>query len=161
MKATRLVSVILVLATLCGCFIACNQGDISDIELPERPFYDEVVSFQIKDSTGRTIIDAVEYNYKGHEEPTILNIVSDYLVIVADYKCTIDKNNTLVAVGGIKASVSKGEYWAFMKGTGHDVQAILADPELQKKNFIDESMSGYNVVENNCMSFTVVLVANQ
>ena len=158
MKAMRLVSLILIVATLCSCFIACKQGDASDIELPERPFYDMTVSFQIKDSKGKTIIDAVDYNYKGHEDPTILNIISDYLVIVADYKCTIDKNNTLVAVGGIKASVSKGEYWAFMKGTGHDVQAILADKDLQKKNFIDQSMSGYLVEDG--AKFTVVLVTN-
>ena len=54
--------------------------------------------------------------------------------------------------------MSKGEYWAFMKGTGHDVQAILADENLQKKNFIDAKMSAYNVVDNKCTEFTVVLV---
>ena len=161
MKATRLLSLILALATVFCCFVACNQGDISDIELPERPFYDITVSFQIKDSTGRTIIDAVDYNYKGHEDPTILNIISDYLVIVADYKCTIDKNNTLVQVGGIKANVSKNEYWAFMKGTGVDVQAILGNKDLQNKNFIDRRMSDYNVVDEDCYKFTVVLAKSK
>ena len=156
MKAIRLVSVILVLATLCCSFIACKQGDANDIELPERPFYDMTVSFQIKDSKGKTLIDAVDYNYKGHEDPTILNIISDYLVIVADYKCTIDKNNTLVQVGGVKASISNCEYWAFMLGTGHDVQTILADSALQKKNFIDAKMGDYLIEDKG--SFTIVLV---
>ncbi|MBQ8408726.1 MAG: hypothetical protein IJY39_07660 [Clostridia bacterium] len=156
MKSVKLISVILILATLCCTFIACDQGSTDDIELPARPFYDITVSFQIKDSNGRTIIDAVDYNYKGHEDPTILNIISDYLVIVADYKCTIDKNNTLVQVGGLKASVSKGEYWAFMKGTDVDVQTILADKSLQTKNFIDAKMSDYLVEDG--ASFTIVLV---
>ena len=159
MKATRLLSLILVFATICCCFVACNQGDISNIELPERPFYDMTVSFQIKDSTGKTIIDAVDYNYKGHEDPTILNIISDYLVIVADYKCTVDKNNTLIQVGGLKANVSKGDYWAFMMGTGKDVQAILGSADLQKKNFIDQKMSNYLVEDG--AKFTVVLVAGK
>ena len=114
------------------------------------------VSFQIKNASGKTIIDAVDYNYKGHEDPTILNIISDYLVIVADYKCTIDKNNTLVQVGGLKASVSKGEYWAFMLGTNLDVQEILADKSLRSKNLIDAKMSDYLVEDG--ASFTIVLV---
>ena len=159
MKAIRLISVIMILAALCATFISCDNGDAADIELPARPFYDMTVSFQIKDSKGRTIIDAVNYNYKGHEDPTILNIISDYLVIEAEYKCTIDKNNTLVQVGGLKASVSKGEYWAFMMGTGHDVQAILADPSLQTKSFVDAKMSDYLIEDGG--SFTIVLVANK
>lgn len=158
MKSVKIISLFLVLTTLCCVFIGCDQGSAEDIELPARDFYDMTVSFQIKDSNGRTIIDAVDYNYKGHEEPTILNIISDYLVIVADYKCTIDKNNTLVQVGGLKASVSKGEYWAFMMGTGHDVQAILADKSLQTKNFIDSKMSEYMIEDGG--TFTIVLVAS-
>lgn len=156
MKAIRFVSVIIALATLCCSFIACDQGSISDIVLPERPFYDMTVSFQIKNAEGRTIIDAVDYNYKGHEDPTILNIISDYLVIVADYKCTVDKNNTLIQVGGVKASSKNGEYWAFMMGTGMDIQAILADKSLQNKTFIDAKMSDYLIEDG--QSFTIVLV---
>ena len=156
MKAIKLISVLLILTTLCCTFIACDQGSIDDIELPERPFYDMTVSFQIKNASGKTIIDAVDYNYKGHEDPTILNIISDYLVIVADYKCTMDKNNTLVQVGGLKASVSKGEYWAFMLGTNLDVQEILADKSLRSKNLIDAKMSDYLVEDG--ASFTIVLV---
>jgi hypothetical protein len=167
MKAIKLISVLLILTTLCCTFIACDQGSIDDIELPARPFYDMTVSFQIKNANGKTIIDAVDYNYKGHEEPTILNIISDYLVIVADYKCTIDKNNTLVQVGGLKASVSKGEYWAFMEGTDLDISKLIADKEFDKK-LIDTKMSEYNVLEENekkkadgkpeCFNFTIILV---
>ena len=159
MKSIRLISALLIIVALCGTLIACSGDDVTEIELPARPFYDMKVSFQIKDSNGRTIIDAENYNCKGHEDPTILNIISDYLVIEAEYKCTIDKNNTLVQVGGIKASVSKGEYWAFMMGTGHDVQAILADKNLQTKSFIDAKMGDYLIEDGG--SFTIVLVANK
>lgn len=159
MKSIRLISALLIIVALCGTLIACSGDEMTEIELPARPFYDMKVSFQIKDSNGRTIIDAENYNYKGHEDPTILNIISDYLVIEAEYKCTIDKNNTLVQVGGIKASVSKGEYWAFMMGTGHDVQAILADKNLQTKSFIDAKMGDYLIEDGG--SFTIVLVANK
>ena len=76
MKTVRLVSVILVFAMLCCSFIACSTTD-EDVELPERPFYDMTVSFQIKNDSGKTIVDAEKYNYKGHEDPTILNIVTD------------------------------------------------------------------------------------
>ena len=159
MKSIRLISALLIIVALCGTLIACSGDEVTEIELPARPFYDMKVSFQIKDSNGRTIIDAENYNYKGHEDPTILNIISDYLVIEAEYKCTIDKNNTLVQVGGIKASVSKGEYWAFMMGTGHDVQAILADKNLQTKSFIDAKMGDYLIEDGG--SFTIVLVSNK
>ena len=73
MKSVRLISLVLILTTLCCVFIGCDQGSAEDIELPARPFYDITVSFQIKDSNGRTIIDAVDYNYKGHEEPITLS----------------------------------------------------------------------------------------
>ena len=156
MKSIRLISLFLVLLVLGCTLIACDTDNYEDIELPERPFYDMTVSFQIKDATGKTIFDAVNYNYKGHEDPTILNIISDYVVIEADYRFSTDKNNTLVSIGGYKANTSKGEYWAFMKGTGHDVQAILANPSLQEKNFIDGKMSDYLIKDGE--SFTVVLV---
>ena len=112
------------------------------------------VSFQIKNSSGKTIVEAVDYNYKGHEEPTILNIISDYLYIVAEYRCTIDKNNVLQQVGGVKAR--SGDYWGFMEGVDHDVQAILANPSLQTKYLIDKKMSEYIIEDGG--KFTVVLV---
>ena len=157
MKAIKIISVILVLATLCCSFIACGEDDISSIELPERDFYDITVSFQIKDSTGRTVFDAVDYNYKGHEEPTILNIVSDYVVIVEDATFKTDQNNKLTQIGKFKATARKGEYWAFMEGTEHDMQTILASPNLQSKYFIDGNMSEYLIEDGG--KFTIVLVA--
>ncbi len=154
MKAIKLISLILALAALCGTFIGCNQGGDEYIELPERPFYDMTVSFQIKDAKGKMLVDAVDYNYKGHEDPTILNIISDYLTIVISYRCTIDKNNTLIQVGGTKASVSKGEYWGFMLGTDLDVQTILATNA--KDYLIDEKMGDYLIKDGE--KFTIVLV---
>ena len=110
MKTVRLVSVILVLAMLCCSFIACSTTE-EDVELPERPFYNMTVSFQIKNDSGKTIVDAEKYNYKGHEDPTILNIVTDYLAIEANFKYTVDENNILTKIGGTKAG--KNEYWSF------------------------------------------------
>jgi hypothetical protein len=135
-------------------FISCNQGTEEEVPLPERDFYDMTVSFQIKNSSGKTIVEAVNYNYKGHEEPTILNIISDYLYIVAEYRCTINKNNVLQQVGGVKAR--SGDYWGFMEGVDHDVQAILANPSLQTKYLIDKKMSEYLIEDGG--AFTVVLV---
>ena len=154
MKLTRIVSFIMIIAILSCSFISCNQGGEEEIPLPEREFYDMTVSFQIKNSSGKTIVEAVDYNYKGHEEPTILNIISDYLYIVAEYRCTIDKNNVLQQVGGVKAR--SGDYWGFMEGVDHDVQAILANPSLQTKHLIDKKMSEYLIEDGG--KFTVVLV---
>lgn len=155
MKSIRLISLVLVLIVIGCSLIACDTDD-TDMELPERAYYDMTFSFQIKDETGRNIVDAVNYNYRGHEDPTILNVITDYLAIEADYGYTIDNNNILVSVGKAKANAKNGDYWAFMKGTGHDVQAILADANLQKKNFIDGKMSEYTLKDGD--SFTVVLV---
>ena len=129
MKLIRIVSFIMIIAMLSCMFISCNQQTEEEIPLPERDFYDITVSFQIKNSSGKNIVEAVNYNYKDHEEPTILNIISDYLYIVAEYRCTIDKNNVLQQVGGVKAR--SGDYWGFMEGVDHDVQAILASSSLQ------------------------------
>jgi len=150
MKTVRLVSVILMLAMLCCSIIACDSGD-KEVELPERPFYDMKVSFQIKNDSGKTIVDAENYNYKGHEDPTILNIVTDYLAIEADFKYTVDENNIITKIGGTKAG--KNEYWSFtMKGVGLDMQTIL-------DNLVDKQMSEYLVEDG--AEFTVVLVSNK
>ena len=154
MKLIRILSFIMIIAILSCTFISCKQGDGEEIPLPEREFYDMTVSFQIKNSSGKTIVEAVDYNYKGHEAPTILNIISDYLYIVAEYRCTIDKNNVLQQVGGVKAR--SGDYWGFMEGVDHDVQAILANPSLQTKHLIDKKMSEYLIEDGG--KFTVVLV---
>jgi hypothetical protein len=144
----------MIIAMLSCMFISCNQQTEEEIPLPERDFYDITVSFQIKNSSGKNIVEAVNNNYKGHEEPTILNIISDYLYIVAEYRCTIDKNNVLQQVGGVKAR--SGDYWGFMEGVDHDVQAILASSSLQTKYLIDKKMSEYLIEDGG--AFTVVLV---
>ena len=154
MKIIRVISALLVAVILCCSFISCNNGKNIEAELPERDFYDMTVSFQIKNSSGKTIVEAIDYNYKGHEEPTILNIITDYLYIVAEYRYSIDKNNTLQQVGGTKAR--SGEYWGFMEGIDHDVQAILASSSLQTKHLIDKKMSEYVIEDGG--EFTVVLV---
>lgn len=157
MKSIRLISLFLVLVVLGCSLIACDTDNWEDIELPERPFYDMTFSFQIKNNEGINIIDAVNYNYKGHEDPTILNVITDYIEIEFGSKCTIDeKNNILVSIGNVKANAKNGDYWAFMEGTGHDVQAILKDEKLQEKNFVNGKMSEY-LLENGD-SFTIVLV---
>lgn len=153
MRSIRIVSVILILAALCCSFISCGIGD-EDIVLPTRDFYDMTVSFQIMDGNGRKLFDAKDYNYKGHEEPTILNIISDYLTIVEESRCTIDKNNTLQQIGGVKAK--SGQYWAFMEGIDQDVQAILQNSGLQSKHLIDQKMSEYMISDGG--EFTIVLV---
>ncbi len=146
MKTIKLISVILVLAAFCSILVGCNQVDPDKIELPDRPFYDINVSFEIKKSDGAIIGEpAVNYNYKGHEEPTIFNILSDYVVIELDYRFATDKNGTLSTIGGIKASSSKGEYWAILRGTGHDVKTLLADKDAKKKALIDANMADYDV----------------
>ena len=160
MKAIKIIAVALVFA-LMGCiFISCDDVNLEDIVLPERDFYDMTVSFQIADSEGVLLYDVVDYNYKGHEEPTILNIVSDYLYIEADEKCIIDNGTTLVQIGvkpTAKANINKGDYWAFAMGIGHNLTKILADQNLQNKTFVnDQRMCDY-VVEDGS-SFTIVLV---
>ena len=156
MKSIRLISLFLVLVILGCSLMACDTDNWEDIELPERPFYDMTFSFQIKDDTGKNIVNAENYNYKGHEDPTILNVITDYVEIEAEFKWVVDNNNILVSIGKFKADSKDGDYWAFMEGTGHDVQAILADESLQKKNFIDGKMSEYLLEDGD--SFTIVLV---
>ena len=157
MKFVKIISVILVIAALCCTFISCNTSAEEEAALPERPFYNITVSFQIKNSQGKTIVDAVDYNYKGHEDPTILNIITDYLYIVEEFKYTIDKNNVLQQVGGLKAK--SGQYWGFMDGIDHDVQAILASDKLQKEYLIDKKMSEYLIEDGG--KFTIVLVSTE
>lgn len=157
MKRIRIFALILAVLVIGCTLIACDTENYEDIELPERDFYDMTVSFQVADQTGKIIIDAVNYNYTGHEVPTIINILSDYVVIEEDAAFKIDsKNNTLVQIAGCKAEIKKGHYWAFMEGTGHDLQAILADAKLQDKSFINGKMNEYEIKDGG--AFTVVLV---
>ena len=161
MKIIRIVSIVLVCMLLGCAFISCDDVDLESIVMPEQDFYDMTVSFQIFDGKGTMIADAVDYNYKGHETPTVLNIISDYLAIEPEggIKCVIT-DNTLVQIGAGndgKANIEKGDYWAFAVGVGHDIDKILADSKLQDKTFVnDQKMSEYLVEEGG--SFTVVLV---
>ena len=160
MKAIRIIAIALVFS-LMGCFfISCDEVALEDIVLPEREFYNMTVSFKIADSEGVLLHDVKDYNYKGHETPTILNIISDYLYIEADEKCIIDNGTTLVQVGTkptAKANINKGDYWAFALGLDHNLTKILADQNLQNKTFInDQRMCDYIVEDGS--SFTVVLV---
>lgn len=151
MKTVRLVSVILMLAMLCCSIIACDSGD-KEVELPERPFYDMKVSFQIRNTSGKIIADAENYNYRGHEEPTILNIITDYLAIEAEIKYTVDENNVLTKVGNTKAG--KNESWWFtMNGVGLDMQT-LKDINI----YVREEMSEYLVEDG--AAFTVILISS-
>ena len=159
MKIIRVLAIALACVLLSCAFVACEEVDLNDIVLPERDFYNMTVSFQIADSNGDILVDAVDYNYKGHETPTVLNIISDYLAIEVDMKCVIN-DNTLVQVGttpAAKANIDKGDYWAFANGIGHDIVKILGDSKLQDKTFVnDQKMSDYLVEDGG--SFTVVLV---
>ena len=161
MKIIRIVSIVLVCMLLGCAFISCDDVDLESIVMPEQDFYDMTVSFQIFDGKGTMIADAVDYNYKGHEAPTVLNIISDYLAIEPEggIKCVIT-DNTLVQIGAGndgKANIEKGDYWAFAVGVGHDIDKILTDSKLQDKTFVnDQKMSEYLVEEGG--SFTVVLV---
>ena len=151
MKFVKIISVILIAAALCCSFISCNSGSGAEAELPERPFYDMTVSFQIKNAQGKTIVEAVDYNYKGHEDPTILNIITDYLYIVEEFRYTVDKNNVLQQVGSTKAKAD--QYWGFMEGVDLDMQTILSG------DLIDKKMSE-DIIEDGG-KFTVVLVSNE
>ncbi len=159
MKAFRILAVVLVCVMLSCLFVACDEADLSQIVLPERDFYDMTVSFQVANDKGEIIIDAKDYNYKGHETPTILNILSDYLAIEVNMKCVI-QDNTLVQIGTssfCKASIDKGDYWAFANGIGHNVGALIEDDKLQNKTFVnDQRMSDYIVEDGG--AFTIVLI---
>ena len=156
MKFVKILSVILVLAMLCCAFIACDsegKGDDVDIDLPERNFYDIKVSFQIKDATGKTQIEAIDYNYKGHAEPTMLNILQTYLSVVEDWTCKIDKTNSITQIGGMKANKNNGEYWGFVNGSMN----------LSKDDIIDDLSDGKmseTVIEDGGV-FTVMLIAEE
>ena len=155
MKAIRILALILALATLSCFFVACSNDDNDEnATFPEREIYEITVSFQIKNSDGRLLVEAKDYNYKGHEEPTILNIISDYLYIEADYKCNIE-NGTLIQVGNVKARTNRGEYWAFAKGIDHDTNDLN-----NSQIFVDGRMSEFNCETENCKEFTIVFVSS-
>ena len=155
MKLAKIVSAVLILAMLCCALMACSGASSEDeaVDLPERKLYDITVSFQIKDSTGKTVIDAVDYNYKGHSEPTILNILSTYLSVVEDWVCKIDKNNTITQIGGMKANKKNGDYWGFVKG------GINMNKDEIMRNLTDGKMSDTEIEDGGV--FTVILIVDE
>ncbi len=154
MKTVKIISIFLILAMLSCTFIACESGDDMDINLPEQDsFYELTVSFQIKDSTGKTQIEARDYVYKSHAEPTVLNIVDTYLAVVQDWTCKIDKNNTITQIGGMKINKSNGDYWGFVE------DAIDLSKDQILKDLSNDSMSS-TIVEDGG-KFTVMLIAGE
>lgn len=152
MKAIRLLSVILVLAILSCSFIACSEDDV-DANIPDTELYEAKVSFQIKDGNGKTIYEAKDFEYKWINEPTILNIVK-YYVKVEKGATILVEGDTLSRVGGVKPK--SNEYWAFLKGVDINVNEILNDKNAQNK-FINGKISTYNVLDENCPEFTLVI----
>lgn len=156
MKLTKLLSVLLIVAMLACTFAACDSTSMSDDDapdLPEREFYDITVSFQIKSASGETQINAENYNYKGHAEPTVLNIVDTYLAVVAEYTCKIDESGTLVQIGGMKANRKNGEYWGFVVGKINLTKAEVLN------NLANGRMDSTLIEDGG--KFTVMLVAEE
>ncbi len=132
MKILKLLSFVLVLSMITCVFFSCDgagAGD-ADVVIPERDIYTVTVSFQIKDATGKTQIEAIDYTYKGHAEPTILNILDTYLSVEADWVCKIDKTNSISQIGGMKANKNNGDYWGFVS----NVSGQLTDTLKEKRN---------------------------
>ena len=164
----RIFAVILAISALSCLFVACdNKDEDMDIDLPERELYKVTVSFQIKDSTGKTVIEATDYTYKGHSEPTILTVVDNYLSVVADWTCKIDKNNTITQIGGMKAG--KGDYWGFVTNVVvdsndktvslKDSSAINLSMEQINKYKSDGKMSETPVIDG--AEFTIILFVSE
>lgn len=164
----RIIAVVFAISALSCLFVACDNADKdSDIDLPERELYEVTVSFQIKDSTGKTVIEAIDYTYKGHTEPTILTVVDNYLSVVADWTCKIDKNNTITQIGGMKAG--KGDYWGFATNVIVDEDdktvslkessAINLSMEQINKYKSDGKMSETPVIDG--AEFTIILFVSE
>lgn len=171
MKKIRILTLALVVCLLACTFVACdNGGEEGDgVQLPERTFYEMTVSFQIKDSTGKTVIDAKNYTYKSHAEPSILNVIDTYLTVVEDWTCKIDKTNTITQIGGMKANKNNGDYWGFVTNavadskTGEitlkDMSAINLSVEEINKYKSDGKMSAALLTDG--AEFTVMLFVSE
>ena len=136
MKILKILSFVLVLSMITCVFFSCDSSDSGDddIAIPERDMYTVTVSFQIKDSTGKTVVEAIDYTYKGHAEPTILNIIDTYLSVEEDWVCKVDKNNTITQIGGMKANQKNGDYWGYVT----NVKGELTEELKTKRNGNEE-----------------------
>lgn len=164
MKTVRIITLVLALAMMCCMFVSCNNEDAGDVVLPEREFYEVKASFQIKSADGKTQIEANDYIYKGHAEPTMLNVINSYLTIVEEWTCKIDKTNTLVQIGGMKASKKDGEYWGFVMCKRDDEGNIKSGAlnlslEYIKKNLSDGKMA--DTMIQNGDEFTIILITGE
>ncbi|MBE6584186.1 MAG: hypothetical protein E7649_04270 [Ruminococcaceae bacterium] len=185
MKTMKIVSLLLVIATLCCTFISCDTEEVGNTDLPEREFYTVTVSFQIKSADYKTQIDVKDYTYKGHAKPTILTVLNSYLSIVEEWTCKIDKENTLTQIGGMKANKKNGDYWGFVTNVENvyeendkgdtvmdengnpvikeiklkDMSAIDLSREQIKKYESDEKMG--NIVLMDGAEFTVILFKSE
>ncbi len=163
MKTMKIISILLVLCALCCSFIACEDtGDAGNTALPERDFYEVTVSFQIKSADGKTQIEALDYKYKGHAEPTILTVVKSYLTVVAEWTCKVDKSNTITQIGGMKTRT--GDYFGFVKckrdASGNiTMSALNMSLEQVKKNLNEGNMN--DTVLSDGDEFTVILIQSQ
>ena len=159
MKILRLIALALAIVVLGSFFVACDQDDVN-VEVPNVTIYQvNNLSFKIADKDGKPIYDVTDFEYKSIKEPTILNIVDYYLTVYVGTKCVIE-DDTLVQIGSsnaLKANITKGEYWAFMIGTDHDIPAIVKNQSLQNKYFVnDQRMANYVIEEGG--SFTIVII---
>lgn len=167
MKAFKIISFVLAMAMLCCIFVGCDQGEEGDINLPERDFYEVTVSFQVKSADGQTVeeLDVKDYTYKGHAEPTMLTVLKSYLTVVLDgWTCKIDKTDTLVQIGGMKASKKDGEYWGFVmckRDSEGNIKtgALNLNMEYIKKNLSDGKMA--DTILQNGDEFTIILITGE
>ena len=147
MKILKLVSLVLLLSMITCVFFSCDgsgSGDI-DIAIPERDMYTVTVSFQIKDSTGKTQVEAVDYTYKGHAEPTILNVIQAYLSVEADWVCKIDKENSITQIGGMKADKKNGDYWGFVSNVSGQLTEELKTKRAGDDGKAPESLTAEEI----------------
>ncbi len=152
MKFVKGLSLILALIILCSALFACDNGDGGDIDvnLPEREFYEVKVSFQVKDSTGKTVIEAIDYNYKGHAEPTILNVLDTYLAVVKDWVCKIKVDEEvgtkqITQIGGMKVDAKNGEYWGIVSNLTTVKDEDGKETPALKKNAEGNTLSALNL----------------
>ena len=155
MKAFRILSILLIISLLFCSFVACSEEEDVDANIPDTPLYEVTVSFQIKNSDGRTLFEAVDYEYKWINEPTVLNVVRHFI--------QVEKGGSFIATDGIISRIGglrikKGEYVAMIQGTNINVKDILGDQSAQNKYFIDTSLNSYRLdEEGNCSEFTLVI----
>ncbi len=169
MKFVKGLSLILALLVLCSVFYACDEpSEDIDVNLPEREFYEVKVSFQIKDSTGKTVIEALDYNYKGHAEPTILNVLDTYLAIEKDWVCKIKddgERKQITQIGGMKVDAKDGEYWGIVTNLttakdeeGNEIPALKKNAEGNTISALNLSLEEINKQMNDEVSMDKALL---